>query len=46
MDNEAGQPPRDASQRAFLAEEKFRLLVESVQDYAIFLLDPSGNVAS
>ncbi len=27
-------------------EEGFRLLVESVKDYAIFLLDPSGNVAS
>lgn len=24
----------------------FRLLVESVRDYAIFLLDPSGNIAS
>src|SRR5439155_24251215 len=24
----------------------FRLLVESVQDYAIFLLDPTGHVAS
>jgi PAS domain S-box-containing protein len=27
-------------------EEAFRLLVESVQDYAIFLLDPHGIVAS
>jgi PAS domain S-box-containing protein len=26
--------------------ERFRLLVESVQDYAIFLLDPGGRVAS
>jgi PAS domain S-box-containing protein len=26
--------------------EAFRLLVESVRDYAIFLLDPSGRVAS
>ena len=28
------------------SEERFRLLVESVQDYAIFMLDPSGLVAS
>ena len=28
------------------SEERFRLLVEAVQDYAIFLLDPDGNVSS
>lgn len=28
------------------SEERFRLLVEGVQDYAIFLLDPDGRVAS
>ena len=27
-------------------EERFRLLVESVEDYAIFMLDPEGRVAS
>lgn len=27
-------------------DELFRLLVASVQDYAIFMLDPAGNVAS
>jgi PAS domain S-box-containing protein len=27
-------------------EERFRLLVESVQDYAIFMLDPDGCVAT
>jgi PAS domain S-box-containing protein len=27
-------------------EERFRLLVESVKDYAIFILDPSGRVAT
>jgi PAS domain S-box-containing protein len=27
-------------------EELFRLLVEAVQDYAIFMLDPAGNVSS
>lgn len=29
-----------------LNEQRFRLLVESVKDYAIFMLDPSGRVAS
>ena len=29
-----------------VAEDQFRLLVNSVEDYAIFLLDPAGNVAS
>ncbi|HYN87054.1 MAG TPA: PAS domain-containing sensor histidine kinase [Ardenticatenaceae bacterium] len=28
------------------SEERFRLLVESVQDYAIFMLDPAGTVVS
>ena len=28
------------------SEERFRLLVESVRDYAIFMLDPQGRVAS
>ena len=28
------------------SEQRFRLLVEAVQDYAIFMLDPHGNVAS
>ncbi len=27
-------------------EEQFRLLVAAVQDYAIFMLDPAGNVSS
>ncbi len=27
-------------------EERFRLLVESVTDYAIYLLDPAGHIAS
>src|SRR6478672_3328978 len=28
------------------AEERFRLLVDSVQDYAIFMLDPEGYVTT
>ncbi|HET9652642.1 MAG TPA: PAS domain S-box protein, partial [Usitatibacter sp.] len=37
---------RDNEERLRQSEERFRLLVESVQDYAIFLLDPDGRVAS
>jgi diguanylate cyclase (GGDEF)-like protein/PAS domain S-box-containing protein len=28
------------------SEERFRLLIEGVQDYAIYMLDPEGHVAS
>ncbi|MEO8671809.1 MAG: PAS domain S-box protein [Tahibacter sp.] len=28
------------------SEERFRMLVDSVQDYAIFMLDPAGRIAS
>jgi PAS domain S-box-containing protein len=28
------------------SEERFRLMVDAVQDYAIFMLDPEGHVAS
>jgi PAS domain S-box-containing protein len=28
------------------SEERFRLLVEAVQDYAIFMLDPGGHIVS
>ena len=28
------------------SEERFRLLVESVEDYAMYMLDPEGNVAT
>jgi hypothetical protein len=28
------------------AEDRFRLLVESVKDYAIFILDTGGHVAT
>ena len=47
-----GKVTRDLSERKraedarVAAEERFRLLVESVQDYALFILDPDGNVAS
>jgi PAS domain S-box-containing protein len=28
------------------SEDRFRLLVESTRDYAIFMLDPEGRIAS
>jgi PAS domain S-box-containing protein len=37
-------PPDDAELRS--SEKSFRLLVESVSDYAIFMLDTEGHVAS
>lgn len=37
---------RHAEDRLRQSDELFRLLVESVKDYAIFLLDPSGNVVT
>jgi PAS domain S-box-containing protein len=35
---------REAEERLRESEEMFRLLVNSVQEYAIFLLDPGGHV--
>jgi PAS domain S-box-containing protein len=37
---------KHAENRSQQSDEIFRLLVESVKDYAIFLLDPYGRVAS
>jgi len=37
---------RAAEEELRRSEERFRLLVESVQDYAIFMLDPTGHIAS
>jgi PAS domain S-box-containing protein len=37
---------RHSSEALRQSEERFRLLVESVRDYAIFMLDPDGHVAS
>jgi PAS domain S-box-containing protein len=36
---------RRAEQALQRSEERFRLLVEGVEEYAIFMLDPQGNVA-
>ncbi len=37
---------RETEERLRLSEERFRLLVQSVKDYAIFMLDPDGRVAT
>lgn len=36
----------DAVEKLTLSEERFRLLVEGVQDYAIYILDPNGLVTT
>jgi PAS domain S-box-containing protein len=37
---------RNAEEALRRSEERFRLLLQSVKDYAILMLDPEGNVAS
>ncbi len=37
---------KQAEDQRLAAEERFRLLVESVQDYALFILDPSGLIST
>jgi PAS domain S-box-containing protein len=37
---------RRAEEQRFESEQRFRFLVDSVRDYAIFMLDPRGNVAT
>jgi PAS domain S-box-containing protein len=39
------ETPKDSEQQ-LRESEMFRLLVANVQDYAIFMLDPEGNIAS
>lgn len=41
--NVGEEVPR-SSRREFETVERFRLLIESVKDYAIFILDPAGRV--
>jgi PAS domain S-box-containing protein len=36
----------DTTEKLRVSEEQFRLLVESVEEYAIYLLDPQGNIAT
>jgi len=37
---------KQAEEKLKLSEERFRLLVEGVRDYAIFMLDPEGRVTT
>ena len=37
---------REAEEELRRSEERFRLLIESVRDYAIYMLDPMGNVST
>ncbi len=37
---------RQAEEKLRMSEERFRLLVDGVTDYAIFMLDPQGRVAT
>ncbi|MET1061612.1 MAG: PAS domain S-box protein [Aeromicrobium sp.] len=39
-------PGREADEALRQSEERFRLLVDAVRDYAIFMLDPEGHVVS
>lgn len=45
-DQTSDSRPRRSGEELRSNPESFRLLVESVQDYAIFLLDPEGRVLS
>jgi PAS domain S-box-containing protein len=45
-ENELTESLAVQTERGAASEEQFRLLVESVRDYAIFMLDPRGHVAT
>ena len=40
------EPPREGKHELFESERRFRLLVEGVVDYAIFMLDPDGVITN
>lgn len=46
LDARTRRERREALERLRQAEERYRLIVESVRDYAMFMLDPSGRVTS
>jgi PAS domain S-box-containing protein len=37
---------RDAERQLFESEQRFRLLVQGVRDYAIYMLDPTGTITN
>ena len=37
---------REAEQRLFASEQRFRMLVQGVTDYAIYMIDPDGRVSN
>ena len=46
MDDKTNDEPPFVTTLAHAAADPFRLLVEAVKDYGIFMLDPAGNVSS
>ena len=46
MDDKTTSEPRFVTTLSHAAADPFRLLVEAVNDYGIYMLDPAGNVAS
>ena len=44
--SESGEPRRRIRVALSESEERFRLLVEGVKDYAIFMLDPEGHITT
>jgi PAS domain S-box-containing protein len=52
MQEQQHNPPADGGPAARIAEElrqseeRFRLMVESIRDYAIFMLDPEGHIVT
>ena len=46
MTSSPGPSPPSSSAADAHGDDRFRLLVESVKDYAIFILDPSGHVTT
>src|ERR1700689_1811872 len=46
MDDTSKDEPPFVTTQSHAAADPFRLLVEAVKDYGIFMLDPAGNVSS
>ena len=46
MNEETNEEPPFVTTLSHASADPFRLLVEAVKDYGIFMLDPAGNVSS